>query len=35
MLDIIEEANKKRFKLSDEDKGKEAILITDTWMQEL
>ena len=35
MIDIIEEANKKRFKLSDDDKGKEAILISDAWMQEL
>lgn len=35
MHDIIEDAQKKRFKVSDEDPKKQAILISDTWLQEL
>jgi hypothetical protein len=35
MTDIISEAQKKRFKVSDEDPKKQGILISDTWMEEL
>ena len=35
MKDVIEEAQKKRFKLSDDDPKKQAIKITDTWLEEL
>lgn len=35
MVDIIEEAHKKRFKLSEDDEKKQGILISDSWMQEL
>ena len=35
MRDIIEDAQKKRFKISDEDDKKKGILISDVWMQEL
>jgi hypothetical protein len=35
MKDIIEEANKKRFKISDDDEGKKGILISESWMKEL
>ena len=35
MHDIIEESHKKRFKLSDEDKDKKAIVISENWMKEL
>jgi hypothetical protein len=35
MTDIIAEAQKKRFKVSDEDPKKQGILISDTWMEEL
>ena len=33
--DIIEEANKKRFKITDEDQSKKGILISESWMKEL
>ena len=32
MADIIEEAHKRRYKLNDDDKGKQAILMSDSWM---
>ena len=35
MTDIIQEAHKNRFKLNDDDKDKQAILITESWMKEL
>ena len=35
MQDIIEEASKKRFKISDDDPKKEGILMTEGWFQEL
>jgi hypothetical protein len=35
MKDIIEEANKKRFKITDEDQSKKGILISESWMKEL
>jgi hypothetical protein len=35
MRDIIDEASKKRFKISDDDPKKKGILISDTWMAEL
>ena len=35
MMDIIEEANKKRFKVADDDRKKEGILISDSWLEEL
>jgi hypothetical protein len=36
MKDIIEEANKKRFKLADDDQGKRGIAaISEAWMKEL
>ena len=35
MKEIIEEANKKRFKLDKEDENKEGILITENWVKEL
>jgi hypothetical protein len=35
MIDVIEEAHKKRYKLSDEDKEKKAIIISEGWMKEL
>jgi hypothetical protein len=35
MLDIIEDAQKKRFKLTDDDKEKKAIIISENWMKEL
>ena len=35
MKDIIEEANKKRFKISDDDQGKKGIAISEGWMKEL
>ena len=35
MKNIIEEANKKRFKISDEDQSKKGIAISDSWMKEL
>jgi hypothetical protein len=35
MRDIIEDAQKKRFKITDEDQGKKGILISENWMQEL
>jgi len=35
MKDIIEEANKKRFKISDDDQSKKGILISESWMKEL
>ena len=35
MHDIIADAQKARFKVSDDDPKKQAILISDTWMQEL
>jgi hypothetical protein len=35
MMDIIEEANKKRFKVADDDQKKEGILISDSWLEEL
>jgi hypothetical protein len=35
MADIIEEAHKKRFKLSEEDTKKEGILMSDSWQAEL
>ena len=35
MKEIIEEANKKRFKLDKEDESKEGILIIENWFKEL
>ena len=35
MTDIIEEANKKRFKVADDDPKKQGIAISDSWMEEL
>ena len=35
MKDIIEEANKKRFKIADDDQGKKGIAISEGWMKEL
>lgn len=35
MVDIIEEAHKKRFKLSEDDTENKAILISESWMKEL
>ena len=35
MTDIVQEAHKNRFKLNEDDKDKQAILITDSWMKEL
>jgi len=35
MKDIIEEANKKRFKITHEDQSKKGILISESWMKEL
>jgi len=35
MTDIIEEASKKRFKVSEEDPKRQGIAITDAWMEEL
>ena len=35
MTDIIQEAHKKRFKLSDEDQERKAIVISENWMKEL
>lgn len=35
MKDIIEESNKKRFKIPDDDQSKQGILISDNWMKEL
>ena len=35
MIDIVAEASGRRFKVDEEDKKKEAILISDTWLQEL
>ena len=35
MADIIEEANKKRFKVGDDDPKKQGIAISDAWMEEL
>lgn len=35
MIDVINDAHKKRFKLQDEDKDKKGIKITDSWMEEL
>lgn len=35
MQDILEEANKKRFRISDDDPKKQGIAITEGWLQEL
>jgi len=35
MKEIIEEANKKRFKLDKDDESKEGIVITENWFKEL
>jgi hypothetical protein len=35
MTEIIEEAHKKRFKLSEEDYSKEAIVVSENWIKEL
>jgi len=35
VTDIIEEANKKRFKVGDDDPKKQGIAISDAWMEEL
>ena len=35
MQDIISDAQKKRFKISDEDPKKQGIAITEAWFQEL
>ena len=35
MKEIIEEANKKRFKLDKDDESKEGIAITENWFKEL
>ncbi len=35
VTDIIEEANKKRFKVGDDDTKKQGIAISDAWMEEL
>ena len=35
MMDIIEDANKKRFKVDENDPKKQGIVISDTWMEEL
>ena len=35
MTDIIDEAHKKRFKVSDDDPKKQGIVITESWLQEL
>lgn len=35
MKDAIEEAQSKRFKLGEEDEGRQGILITESWMKEL
>jgi hypothetical protein len=35
MTDIIEEANKKRFKVEDDDPKRQGIAISDAWMEEL
>jgi hypothetical protein len=35
MSDVIEEAQKKRFKISDDDPKKQGIVLSDTWLEEL
>ena len=35
MKDIIEESNKKRFKIPEDEQSKKGILISDSWMKEL
>lgn len=35
MQDIVEEANKKRFRIGDDDPKKQGIAITEAWLQEL
>ena len=34
MHDILEEANKKRFRIGDDDPKKQGIAITEAWLQE-
>ena len=35
MSDVIEEAQKKRFKISDDDPKKQGIVLSETWLEEL